>query len=106
MTDYTDWLNSLYDATEPLAIAQDDAEEYAVKLNDMRNIIEDTMETLYSYDTLYNNINQTTLEARSSCSEIDMLRGEVNESINEGEKLIDETRGFIIDLQINIQVSK
>nr|XP_034195684.1 laminin subunit alpha-1 isoform X1 [Osmia lignaria] len=103
VTDYTDWLNSLYDATEPLAIAQDDAEEYAVKLNDMRNIIEDTMETLYSYDTLYNNINQTLLEARNSCSEIDMLRSAVNESINEGEKLIDETRGFIIDLQINIQ---
>nr|XP_012147088.1 PREDICTED: laminin subunit alpha-2 isoform X4 [Megachile rotundata]XP_012147089.1 PREDICTED: laminin subunit alpha-2 isoform X4 [Megachile rotundata] len=103
VADYTDWLNSLYDATEPLAMAQEEAENYSMKLNDTRSIIEQTMETLFTYDGLYNNINQTLLEARNHCGEIDMLRNEVNESINEGQKLTDETRGFIIDIQNNIQ---
>lgn len=102
--EYTEWLNSLYDATEPLAIAQDDAEEYTMKLNDMRNVIEDTMETLFNYDKLYNNINQTYVQARNSCDEIYILQKEVNESITTGEKLTDETRGFIVDIQNNVQV--
>ncbi|XP_076178093.1 laminin subunit alpha-1-like [Ptiloglossa arizonensis] len=101
--EYTEWLNSLYDATEPLAIAQDDAEEYTMKLNDMRNVIEDTMETLFNYDKLYNNINQTYVQARNSCDEIYILQKEVNESITTGEKLTDETRGFIVDIQNNVQ---
>ncbi|XP_043600424.1 laminin subunit alpha-1 isoform X4 [Bombus pyrosoma] len=103
VAEYTDWLNSLYDATGPLAIAQNMAEEYSTKLTDMRNIIENTMETLFTYDGLYNNINQTYQEAKNYCSEIDMLRGTINASLTEGEKLINETRGFIVDFQNNVQ---
>lgn len=104
VAEYTEWLNSLYDATEPLAVAQDDAEEYSVKLNDMRNVIEDTMETLFTYDGLYNSINQTLAQARGHCNKINELRSEVNASVSEGEKLNEETRGFVIDMQNNIQV--
>ncbi|XP_076668102.1 wing blister isoform X2 [Andrena cerasifolii] len=103
VAEYTDWLNSLYDPTEPLAVAQDDAEEYSVKLNDMRNVIEDTMETLFTYDGLYNSINQTLAQARGHCNKINELRSEVNASVSEGEKLNEETRGFVIDMQNNIQ---
>lgn len=99
-----DWLNSLYDATEPLAIAQDDVEEYSIKLNDMRSIIEETMETLFTYDGLYNDINQTFLEAKNYCDEITVLHNNINASIIEGEKLTNETRGFILDFQNNVQV--
>ncbi|XP_043794597.1 laminin subunit alpha-2 isoform X1 [Apis laboriosa] len=98
-----DWLNSLYDATEPLAIAQDDAEEYSIKLNDVRSIIEETMETLFTYDGLYNDINQTFSEAKNHCNEINALRNNINASIIEGEKLTNETRGFILDFQNNVQ---
>lgn len=99
-----DWLNSLYDATEPLAIAQDDVEEYSIKLNDMRSIIEETMETLFTYDGLYNDINQTFLEAKNYCDEITVLHNNINASIIEGDKLTNETRGFILDFQNNVQV--
>lgn len=99
-----DWLNSLYDATEPLAIAQDDAEEYSIKLNDVRSIIEETMETLFTYDGLYNDINQTFSEAKNHCNEINALRNNINASIIEGGKLTNETRGFILDFQNNVQV--
>lgn len=99
-----DWSNSLYDATEPLAIAQDEAEEYSIKLNDVRSIIEETMETLFTYDGLYNDINQTFSEAKDYCNEINALRNNINSSIIEGEKLTNETRGFILDFQNNVQV--
>ncbi|KZC04266.1 Laminin subunit alpha-1 [Dufourea novaeangliae] len=103
VAEYTEWLNSLYDATEPLAIAQDDVEDYSLKVNDMRTVIEDTMETLFTYDGLYNGINQTLGEARNHCGEINVLKNEMNESITEGEKLRDETSGFIVDIQNNLQ---
>lgn len=104
IAEYTEWLNSLYDATEPLANAQDDAEEYTDKLNNMRNVIEETMETLFTYDGLYNSINQTLVQARGFCNEIKIIGKEVNESIGEGRKFKEETRGFVIDMQNNFQV--
>nr|XP_031843946.1 laminin subunit alpha-1 isoform X2 [Nomia melanderi] len=103
VAEYTERLNSLYDATEPLAIAQDDAEEYWLKVNDMRHVIESTMETLFTYDGSYNNINDSLTKARAHCNDITVITNEVNKSISEGEKLTDETRGFIIDIQNNIQ---
>ncbi|XP_053979211.1 laminin subunit alpha-1-like isoform X1 [Hylaeus volcanicus] len=101
--EYTDWLKSLYDATEPFAIAHDDAEEYSVKLTDMRNVIEDAMDTLFDYDSLYNNINQTFVESKNDCNEINALWKEVNESIITGKKMTDETQGFVVDIQNNVQ---
>lgn len=98
------WLNSLQDATEPLAAAQDDAEEYTVKVNDMRTIIEDTVETLFNYDGLYNNINRTFVETKDQCVRIGMLRDETDELITEGNKLVDEARGLFVDTENNIQV--
>ncbi|XP_076279706.1 wing blister isoform X1 [Lasioglossum baleicum] len=103
VAEYTDRLNSLYDATEPLAIAQDDVEEYSLKVSDMRTVIEGTMETLFTYDSLYNSINDTLGKARTHCIGINDARNEINESISDGEKLIDETRGFIIDINNNLQ---
>ncbi|CAK9806681.1 Laminin subunit alpha-1 [Anthophora quadrimaculata] len=103
VAEYTNWLNSLYDATEPLAIAQLKTEEYSEKLADMRNQIEYTMETLFTYDGLYNTMNQTLLEARNHCNEINMLHSKSNASVTEGEKLANETRGFIVDFQNNVQ---
>lgn len=84
--------------------AQDDAEDYAAKLKDMRRIIENTMETLFNYDNLYNNINNTFVEAKNQCTRIEVLRDETNESITDGEKLVDEARGLLIDAENNIQV--
>lgn len=104
VAEYTDLLNSLYHATEPLAIAQDDVEEYSVKLDDMRNIIEDTMETLYTYDGAYIKINETLSEARNNCNEIKMIHNTINTTLTEGEKLTNETQGFIIDFKNNALV--
>ncbi|XP_076751939.1 wing blister [Xylocopa sonorina] len=103
VAEYTDLLNSLNDPTEALAIAQDEAEDYSVKLNDMRNIIEDTMETLFTYDGLYNDINQTYWEGKDYCNEINMLRGAVDAPISEAVKLTNKTRGYIDDYQSNMQ---
>lgn len=62
------------------------------------------METLFTYDGLYNDINQTFSEAKDYCNEINALRNNINSSIIEGEKLTNETRGFILDFQNNVQV--
>jgi len=106
VTKYVAWLNSLHDATEPLAIAQNDAKNYEMKLNDMRTIIENTMETLFSYDSLYNHINGTFIEAKDQCAHIGILRDETNETITEGKKLVNEARDLLVDAENNIQVNK
>lgn len=100
------WLNSLYDATEPLADAQDDAKDYEIKLDDMRTVIENTMETLFSYDALYNHINGTFAETKNKCARIKVLRDETNETVTEGKRLIDEARGLLIDSENDIQVNR
>lgn len=100
------WLNSLHDATEPLAVAQNDAKNYEIKLNDMRTIIENTMETLFSYDSLYNHINGTFIEAKDQCARIEILRDETTETVTEGKKLVNEARDLLVDAENNIQVSR
>lgn len=100
------WLNSLDNVTEPLAAVQDDVEDYTVKLDDMRTVIEDTMETLFSYDGLYNSINRTFVDTKNQCARIKMLRDESNDSIAEGKKLVDEARGLLVDAENNIQVRR
>lgn len=103
VTKYVAWLNSLYDVTEPLAAAQDNAKDYEIKLDDMRTVIESTMETLFSYDSLYNRINGTFVEAKNQCARIEMLHDETNGTITEGKKLVDEARGLLVDAENNIQ---
>ncbi|KAL0132326.1 hypothetical protein PUN28_000249 [Cardiocondyla obscurior] len=103
VTKYVAWLNSLYDATEPLTIAQNDAKDFKIKLNDVRTIIENTMETLFSYDNLYNRINETYIEAKDQCARIETLRDGTNESITEGKNFVDESRGLLIDAENNMQ---
>lgn len=100
------WLNSLYDVTEPLAAAQNDVKDYEIKLNDMRTVIENTMETLFNYDSLYNRINGTFVEAKNQCARIGMLRDETNETIAEGKKLVDEAQGLFVDAEFDIQVNR
>ncbi|XP_024867463.1 laminin subunit alpha-1 isoform X2 [Temnothorax curvispinosus] len=103
VTEYVAWLNSLHDATEPLASAQDDAKDFEIKLDDMRTVIENTMETLFSYDSLYNRINGTFVETKNQCVRIGILRDETNQTITEGQKLIDEAHGLLVDAGNNIQ---
>ncbi|KAL6255156.1 hypothetical protein P5V15_013489 [Pogonomyrmex californicus] len=103
VTPYVAWLNSLYDVTEPLMAIQDDTKDYEIKLDDMRPIIENTMETLFTYDSLYNRINGTFVEAKHQCTRIRMLRDETNETITEGKNLLDEAQGLLIDAENNIQ---
>ena len=43
------------------------------------------METLFTYDGLYNDINETFSKAKNHCDEINELRNNVNSSIVEGE---------------------
>lgn len=106
VTKYVAWLNSLYDATEPLAAVQDDVKDYEIKLDDIRMIMENTMETLFSYDSLYNGINGTFAEAKNYCTRIGMLHDETNETITEGKNLVDEAQGLLVDAESNIQVNR
>ncbi|EFN76045.1 Laminin subunit alpha-1 [Harpegnathos saltator] len=100
---YVAWLNLLEDVTEPLAAIQDDTEDYTVKLNDITTVVEDTMETLFTYDGLYNGINKTFIDTKEQCARIGTLRGETNKTIVEGQNLVDEARGFLVDAENDIQ---
>ncbi|RLU21684.1 hypothetical protein DMN91_006060 [Ooceraea biroi] len=103
VAEYVAWLNSLYDASEPLAAIRDDVEDYIAKLNDMRTVIKDTMETLFSYDGLYNRINETHIDIKNQFTRIRALHDKTNQSIAEGEEFIDKARGMLLDAENNIQ---
>lgn len=102
--EYVEWLNAVCNSTEPVVIAQEDTDDFTLKLNDMKNILEETMEILFTYDGLYKNINETYVEFESNCNRIDGLAKEID-AMNEGKQLIEKTRGLIIDTQNDLQVS-
>lgn len=80
------------------------SETYFSRLENLGTYVEDANEALYSYDVLYNEINMTYEEADFRYGKVNLLNVEVLESINEGKKLNDEARGFVVDSQNNFQV--
>ncbi|XP_035736479.1 laminin subunit alpha-1-like [Vespa mandarinia] len=100
--DYIEWLNSVCNSTEPIMIAQEDTDDFTLKLNDMKKILEETMEILFTYDGLYKNINETYVEFENDCNRINAFAKEID-AINDKIQLIDEAKGFIIDAQNDLQ---
>ncbi|XP_043271259.1 laminin subunit alpha-1 [Venturia canescens] len=101
--EFIEWLNSRFDATEPLENLTNKSENYSSRLDNLNTYVEDTTEALYSYDVLYNEINMTYEEADFRYGKVNLLNVEVLESINEGKKLNDEAKGFVVDSQNNFQ---
>lgn len=85
-------------------IAQEDTDDFTLKLNDMKKILEETMEILFTYDGLYKDINKTYVEFENYCNRITALAKEID-AMNDGKQLIDEAKGFIINTQNDLQVS-
>ena len=62
------------------------------------------MEELYTYDGLYNDINMTYEEVEFQSEKVNFLKVEILESIDEGKKLNEEAKGFVVDSENNFQV--
>ncbi|XP_066580920.1 laminin subunit alpha-1 [Prorops nasuta] len=101
--EHMDRLQSLFQAIEPLTNAQEEAEDYNVKINDLRTLIEDTMEDLFTYDGFYNEINKTNAELQHKRGDIHICINQINESINDGNTKNEEAKGFVIDMENNVQ---
>ncbi|XP_014204068.2 laminin subunit alpha-1 [Copidosoma floridanum] len=102
-TEYIDWLDSLLALIEPLDSAKEKAHDFSVKMKDMMKIMENTMETMFSYDTLYNEINMTYEVLSYQQEEISDKSSEINGSLNKGQNLIVEAKGCVVDSENNIQ---
>ncbi|XP_023288824.1 laminin subunit alpha-2 [Orussus abietinus] len=101
--EYIDWLNSRYDPRESLAKTKKIAEILSDKVKDLRTILEDTMETLFTYDGFYKEINRTLDDLKYHRNKITGLNYDILESINEGDKLINDARKSILDSEKNFQ---
>lgn len=64
------------------------------------------MESLFTYDGLYNKINRTFIDAKNQCDRIEALRDTTNKLINEGDKFVEKASGLLVDAENNIQVRR
>lgn len=89
---------------EPLEQCKEEANNISLKLNDMMKIMETTMETMFTYDTLYNEANSTYIILAYQQNDIENENSDIKRSIEEGKTLIDEAKGCILDSENNLQV--
>ncbi|XP_011501171.1 PREDICTED: laminin subunit alpha-1 [Ceratosolen solmsi marchali] len=94
---FLDWFNELLISMEPITKVKEEGKKYSLKLKDTMNNIENTMETMFSYDTLYNEINMTYDILSYQREEITEINTTIMESINKETILIDEARSCIIN---------
>lgn len=99
-----DLLNDLVLSMEPLTKTKEEAHNHSIKLKDMMKILENTMETMFTYDTLYSEVNMTYEVLTYQQDEINEMNSDLTGSVDQGKTLVDEARGCIIDSENNIQV--
>lgn len=99
------WVNTLFDATEPIAVAMTNVTEYNYKVDSLRTILENTMESLFTYEGFRNKINKTYEGITHRCSEISQLNADITKSMDKGSKMNEESIGFVIDSENNFLVS-
>ena len=97
-------MNSLYDAGEDIQKLKTSATKYSEKLDDMELNIEETMETLFTYDGLYNELNRTLNEADYKSNQINDLRADIVNWIDENKSLVEKAKESLNDAQNNFQV--
>lgn len=103
-TQYVEWLNSLYNASGDIEKTKEAATKYSEKLDDFETKIEETMETFFTYDGLYSELNKSFEEANYNRNQIKNLNADIINSIDEGNNLVEEARGCLLDAQNNFEV--
>ncbi|XP_051174494.1 laminin subunit alpha-1 isoform X1 [Leptopilina boulardi] len=101
--DYIEWLNSLYDPSEELKKTKKETAKYREKLEDLEINIEKLMETFFTYDGLYTELNKTYNQIDVNRNQINNLNSEINEWIKDGKELIAASGGCVIDAENNFQ---
>lgn len=101
---YLSWLNHLLTTTEPLTKVKNETNLYVAKYEDLLKNLEATMETFYTYDNLYKNVNNSYAIFSQEREEIDGLLTDVTESIDDGATLVEESKTCLIDNSNNLQV--
>lgn len=104
--DYIEWLNSLYDPSADVEKTKKETEKYSGKLADLRENIEKLMETFFTYDGIYTELNKTYSEIDRNRNQINNYNSEINEWIKDGRELIEESEGCLIDAQNNFEVRR
>lgn len=94
----------LLGSMEPLKTTKEEAHDYSTKLKDMMRLMENTMETMYTYDALYNEINMNYDILSYQREEIEERNSEIEGSLIQGQTLIDEAQSCILGSENNLQV--
>ncbi|XP_048508975.1 laminin subunit alpha-1 [Athalia rosae] len=102
-TDYINWLSSIDNGENNVAEMKKYTNRYNEKVTDAKLIIENLMETLFTYDGLYGENEIGFNEAKNQYLHINAMHRETAQSIDESKTLVDEGKGFLIDSQNNFQ---
>lgn len=103
--EYSDWLDGLVASMEPVSIAKEEAHNFSLKLKDVMKNLETTMEIMFTYDTMYNEVNETYEELSFHQNGISEKNSVIEESLNQGKSLIDEAKTCISDGENHLQVT-
>lgn len=103
-TDYIEWLNSQLEIIQPLDKIKLKTAQYSRKLDELKLHIQNTMETLFTYDSLFNKINNTYGGVQYQSDNINIVNADTLGMIDEGIKLNEEAKSFIIGSNNNFEV--
>ena len=102
--EYIDWFNKLLIFMEPVTQIKDDTHNFSLKLKDVMKNMETITENMYSYDTLYNEVNVSYDLFSYQQQGINEMHTAINDSLDQGVTLVDEAKGCIVDSENNLRV--
>ncbi|XP_015124906.1 laminin subunit alpha-1, partial [Diachasma alloeum] len=101
--DYIEWLTGQLDLVEPLDEVRRRASRVEVKAYDIKKVLEGNMETLFQYDTLFNQINGSYAGVKVLNDNIRILTADTVGMIEEGVMMNEEGRGLMLESQNSLQ---
>lgn len=92
------------DATKHFDYLKHNVTKYFKKIDDLNLKIDETMNNLFEYDNLFRAINKNYSIIKNQNDNTIIIDKDITELIDEGSKLNEEAKGFIVDSQNNFQV--
>ncbi|XP_074102845.1 wing blister [Cotesia typhae] len=91
------------DATKHFDYLKHNVTKYFKKIDDLNLKIDETMDNLFEYDNLFRAVNKNYSIIKNQNDNTIIIDKDITELIDEGSKLNEEAKSFIVDSQNNFQ---
>ncbi|XP_014221917.2 laminin subunit alpha-1 [Trichogramma pretiosum] len=103
-TVHIEMLHEILLSMEPVTMYKSEAHDYYSKLKDFQRILEIIMEDMFTYDSYYNEVNQTYGVFQIQKVEVEKVSSDLNQSLDEGQDYVEQGLKCIIDAENNLQI--